>query len=263
MSAPPVRAGPKPAGILGLCEQAPLLATCGLTLAATGRELVRGLSWQVQAGQRWCVIGRNAAGKSTLLRALAGVSEVGVAQRGEVHWQGRPQRSWPAADAAALRAFMPQQVADRFPISVARLLELSVVQPQHELHAVLAGLDIDMLAARPVLELSGGERQRVALAQCVLQGAPLLLLDEPVAFQDPAHQTLVARWLSTSLPGDQALVMSAHDINWIARTATHVLALLPDGRCEQGASTAMLEAGLLERVYGCAWREVGGVWVAD
>ena len=243
--------------------QAPLLETCGLTLVAAGRELVRSLSWRVEPGQRWCVIGRNAAGKSTLLRALAGVSEIGVVQRGEVHWQGRPQRSWPAADAAALRAFMPQQVADRFPISVARLLELSVVQPRHELHAVLAGLDIDVLAARPVLELSGGERQRVALAQCALQGAPLLLLDEPVAFQDPAHQALVARWLSSSLPSDHALVISAHDVNWIARTATHVLALLPDGRCEQGASTAMLEAHLLERVYGCGWREVGGVWVAD
>ena len=178
-------------------DDMPLLATRALTLAAAGRELVRGLDWQVEAGQRWCVIGRNAAGKSTLLRALAGVGDVGVAQRGEVDWQGRPQRDWPATDAAALRAFMPQQVIDRFPISVARLLELSVVRPRHaqseSLHAVLAGLDIDALAARPVLELSGGERQRVALAQCALQGAPLLLLDEPVAFQDPAHQSRVAR----------------------------------------------------------------------
>ena len=240
-----------------------LLSTRALALAAAGRELVHGLDWQVEPGQRWCVIGRNAAGKSTLLRALAGVSEVGVTQRGELHWQGRPQSDWPAIDAAALRAFMPQQVVDRFPISVTRLLELGVVRTRHEVRTVLAGLDIEALAARPVLELSGGERQRVALAQCVLQGAPLLLLDEPVAFQDPAHQALVARWLSSALPPDQALVISAHDVNWIARTATHVLALLPDGACEQGAARALLDAGLLERVYGCAWRVVGGVWVAD
>ena len=240
-----------------------LLTTRALTLAAAGRELVHGLDWQVEPGQRWCVIGRNAAGKSTLLRALAGVSEVGVTQRGELHWQGRPQRDWPAIDAAALRAFMPQQVVDRFPISVARLLELSVVRTRHDARAVLAGLDIEALAARPVLELSGGERQRVALAQCTLQGAPLLLLDEPVAFQDPAHQAWVARWLSSALPPDQALVISAHDVNWIARTATHVLALLPNGACEQGAAPALLDAGLLERVYGCGWREVGGVWIAN
>lgn len=239
-----------------------LLATQALTLAAAGRELVRDLDWQIEPGQRWCVIGRNAAGKSSLLRALAGVGEVGVAQRGDVLWQGRAQRDWSAIDAAALRAFMPQQAVDRFPITVARLLELSVVRPRHDARSVLAALDLDALAQRPVLELSGGERQRVALVQCVLQGAPLLLLDEPVAFQDPAHQSLVARWLSTSLPSDQALVISAHDVNWIARTATHVLALLPNGTCEQGPAGKLLEVGLLERVYGCGWREVGGVWVA-
>lgn len=241
----------------------PLLTTRALALAAAGRELVRGLDWQVEPGQRWCVIGRNAAGKSTLLRALAGVGEVGVAQRGELLWQGRPQRDWSALDAAALRAFMPQQVIDRFPITVARLLELSVVRPRHDAHAVLCALDLEALADRPVLELSGGERQRVALAQGVLQGAPLLLLDEPVAFQDPAHQALVARWLASSLPPDQALVISAHDVNWIARTATHVLALLPDGVCEQGTVAELLRADLLARVYGCGWREAGGVWIAD
>jgi iron complex transport system ATP-binding protein len=254
MSAYSVRAEP---------VEAPLLATRALTLATAGRDLVRDLDWQVEPGQRWCVIGRNAAGKSTLLRALAGVSEVGVAQRGEVQWQGRAQRDWAAIDAAALRAFMPQQGVDRFPISVARLLELSVVRPLHDARATLAALDLAPLAHRPVLELSGGERQRVALAQAVLQGAPLLLLDEPVAFQDPAHQALVARWLSTTLRPEQALVISAHDVNWIARAATHVLALFPDGHCEQGTARQLLEAGLLERVYGCRWRDVGGVWVAE
>jgi iron complex transport system ATP-binding protein len=241
-----------------------LLSTQALTLAAAGRELVRDLDWRVEPGQRWCVIGRNAAGKSTLLRALAGVGEPGVAQRGEQRWQGRPQREWSALDAASLRAFMPQQVIDRFPITVARLLELSIVRARHETHAVLAALDIEALATRSVLELSGGERQRVALAQAVLQGAPLMLLDEPVAFQDPAHQAVVARALCAALPADHALVISAHDVNWIARTATHLLALLPDGRCEQGAVGAMLNAQLLERVYACGWLEVGGgVWVAQ
>jgi iron complex transport system ATP-binding protein len=64
-----------------------------------------------------------------------------------------------------------------------------------------------------------------------------------------------------------ALVMSAHDVNWIARAATHVLALLPDGRCEQGAVDQMLQAERLERVYGCAWRALdsgaGRFWIAQ
>lgn len=239
-----------------------LLETRALALSAAGRSLVAGLDWRVEPGQRWCVIGRNAAGKSTLLRALAAIGDPGVAQSGDVRWLGRCAAGWAAGDAASLRAFMPQQPADRFPLAVIRLLELCVVRPRHDPAALLNSLDVGALATRNVLELSGGERQRVALAQAVAQGAPLLLLDEPVAFQDPAHQGLLARWL-TALNGEHALVISAHDVNWIARTATHVLALLPDGRCEQGPVADMLQAMLLERVYGCRWRSVGGAWFAD
>lgn len=241
----------------------PLLATRSLTLHAAGRCLVQALDWQVRAGERWCVIGRNASGKSTLLRALAGL---GVPERqGEVLWLGRPQADWATADAAWARAYAPQQSIDRFPLSVQRLLELSTVRPAlPTAQAVLAALDAERLARRGVMQLSGGERQRVALAQCALQGAPLMLMDEPVSFQDPAHQAQVARWLTQLVaPGGQAaLVVTAHDVNWIARTATHVLALHGDGLWQAGPAAALLHAALLERVYGCGWREVGGYWVA-
>ena len=108
-------------------SSAPLLQTGALTLGAAGRDLVQGLSWQASMGQRWCVIGRNAVGKSTLLRALAGLP---VPRReGTVDWLGRDQAAWLPADAAAVRAFAPQQSSDRFPISVQRLLELAVCVP--------------------------------------------------------------------------------------------------------------------------------------
>jgi iron complex transport system ATP-binding protein len=243
----------------------PLIEARQLTLAAAGRTLVRTLDWQAAVGQCWCVIGRNAAGKSTLLRALAGLGEKRLQPGGEVCWLGRTAAHWPVADAACVRAFLPQHSSDRFPITVQRLLELNVVQARHDAGALLAALDATALAGRNVLELSGGERQRVALAQCAMQGAPLLLLDEPVAFQDPAHQLQVAQWIG-ALARDHALVISAHDVNWIARAATHVLALLPDGSCEQGEASEMLDAERLQRVYGCAWRAVDGdagrVWVA-
>ena len=240
-----------------------LLETRSLSLAAVGRVLVDGLDWQVRAGERWCVIGRNAAGKSTLLRALAGLA---VPQRGgELLWLGRPQQAWSATDAACVRAYVPQQAADRFPISVERLLELSTVRAGALVAAdVLAALDARQLRHRGVRELSGGERQRVALAQCALQGAPLLLMDEPVSFQDPAHQALVSRWLIglVDAGGERALVASAHDVNWICATATHVLALLGDGGWIAGPVAQVITAERLEQVYGCAWREAGGTWVA-
>lgn len=240
----------------------PLLETRSLSIAVGGRALLQALDWRVEAGQRWCIVGRNAAGKSTLLRALAGLAEPGIDVTGDVLWQDRSTARWSAGDAAALRAFMPQQAVDRFPMPVSRLLELGVVLQRAEPSQVLRALDLQAQASRSVLALSGGERQRVALAQCAVQGAPLLLLDEPVAFQDPAHQGQVARWLA-GIQAPSALVITAHDVNWIARTATHVLALLPDGGSERGEVTSMLRADLLEAVYGCRWRDLGGVWVAE
>ena len=240
-----------------------LLDVRSLGLAASGRAPVLALDWQVRAGERWCVIGRNAAGKSTLLRALASLT---VPQRsGELRWLGRRQDDWSAADAACVRAYVPQHAVDRFPISVERLLALSIVRAGGlGAEEVLAALDALPLRQRGVRELSGGERQRIALAQCALQGAPLLLMDEPVSFQDPAHQALVSRWLNALVGagGERALVASAHDVNWICATATHVLALLGDGGWVAGPTAEVVTAARLEQVYGCAWREAGGTWVA-
>ncbi|WP_088282537.1 ABC transporter ATP-binding protein [Ideonella sp. A 288] len=242
----------------------PLLETRGLGLHAAGRWLLQGLDWRVMPGERWCVIGRNAAGKSTLLRALAGLS---VPQtQGELRWMGRRQADWAPADAAWLRAYAPQQSVDRFPISVERLLALSTVRPSaRSVDEVLAALGAQDLVQRGVRQLSGGERQRIALAQCALQGAPLMLMDEPVSFQDPAHQAQVARWLAALVPpgGEAALVASAHDVNWIARAGTHGLALLGDGRWRAGPLAEILTVDTLRQVYGCDWREAGGVWVAE
>ena len=242
---------------------APLLETRALTLRAAGRVLVDGLAWRVHAGERWCVIGRNGAGKSLVLRALAGL---GVPERsGDVLWQGRPQADWPAGAAASLRALMPQQAQDRFALTVERVLALSEVRASPVRPSeLLAALDIAGLAGRRVDQLSGGERQRVALAQCAMQGAGLMLLDEPVSFQDPAHQQVVGRWLTqaaTPGSGERAWVASAHDPSWIARVATHVLALSGDGRWQAGPVDEILSAPVLERTYGCAWRSVEGAWL--
>jgi len=248
----------QPEAIATVGAEAPLISTHGLTLAAAGRTLLAGLDWQARAGERWCVIGRNATGKSTLLRALAGLP---VPQReGSVRWLGRAQQVWSAVDAAAVRAFAPQHTQDRFSIAVQRLLELAVCAPGGPApESVLQALDAAMLAQRDVLQLSGGERQRVALAQCAVQGAPLMLLDEPIAFQDPGHQMQVGRWLASLR--DRCLVFSAHDINWAAAVATHVLALHGDGRWEAGTAVQMLTAERLQAIYGCRWRRADGAWV--
>jgi iron complex transport system ATP-binding protein len=241
-------------------EVVPLVETQALKLWAGARRLVEGLDWRVNAGERWCLIGRNAAGKSSLLRALAGLPVPG--REGGVAWRGRPQDEWPADEAARFRAWTPQQPVDRFALPVRQLLELSRVQAEGS-ELQLEALDIADLADRPVTRLSGGERQRVAIAQAAVQGAPLLLMDEPIAFQDPSHQGLVARWCADWVarrPG-RALVVSSHDMHWVARAATHVLALHGDGRWRAGPVAELLEAGSLGEIYGCEWLAAGGSWL--
>jgi iron complex transport system ATP-binding protein len=202
-----------------------------------------------------------------------------VRREGLVIWQGRDQSDWSAAAAATLRGFMQQQAHDRFSLTVGRLLELSVCVPgRNDPRLVLDQLDAGHLRHRDVMCLSGGERQRVALAQCAMQGAPLMLLDEPVAFQDPAHQAQVGRWLKaitsappeeSSAPGDEgttgralgSIVVTAHDVNWMAGIATHVLALYGDGRWASDEAAALLTPGTLQAVYGCPWRRVGDAFI--
>jgi iron complex transport system ATP-binding protein len=252
------RAGPT----TRLAAPPPLLEARALTVLAAGRVLVDGLDWCVRAGERWCVIGRNGAGKSLVLRALAGLGVPG--RTGEVVWQGRRQQDWPVAAAAATRALMPQQAQDRFALTVERTLALSqVVVPADgpRVGELMSELDIATLAGRRADQLSGGERQRVALAQCAMQGAALMLLDEPVSFQDPAHQQLVGRWLAAAAGGGRAWIASAHDPSWIGRVATHVLALFGDGRWQAGRVDEILSAAVLERTYGCAWRSVEDAWI--
>jgi iron complex transport system ATP-binding protein len=234
-----------------------LLQVKDLELQAAGRTLVQGLSFTVQPGERWCVIGRNAAGKSTLLRALAGLG-TGLG----------------ASTQLAPIAYMPQSAQDRFALTVREFLALqpamalSAAQLQVRSVALGNALDIAPLLDRPITQLSGGERQRVGLAAVAAQDAPLWLLDEPVSFQDPAHQRMVAQWLraqshqAADTEAQVAMVMSAHDMTWVQSVATHLIAARATDRWATGPIDDILNAQLLRDTFACDWRQVGGVWMA-
>lgn len=234
------------------------LSVASLSLAAAGRTLLHALSFTVQAGERWCVIGRNAAGKSTLLRALAGLPV--PLQSGLITLQGDVAALCEPARAARLRAYLPQQTLDRFELTVSEWLALHApVSVANDLSGLLGALDLLPLRERPITRLSGGERQRVGLAGVASQGSPLWLLDEPVSFQDPAHQRQLAHWLRAQT--QQAMVISAHDIAWVQQAATHVIALMDQGQWRAGPVQDVLGEETLARTYGCEWRCVQGRWL--
>ena len=223
-----------------------------LRLVAGRRTLVDALDLHVEAGSRWAVLGPNGAGKSTLLATLAGARRP---DGGAVSLAGRPLAQWDAPALAAQRALLADGWLDPFAASVLD----TVLTARYRLGGAdahgsrvaadwLAHFDCADLAARDVRSLSRGERQRVAIATALTQEAPVLLLDEPIAHQDPRHQALVIDRLAR-LEG-HTLIASLHDLNAAARLATHALLLTGRGDWIAGPAGAVLTAKRLSTLFG-------------
>ena len=223
----------------------------GVRLQAGARVLVNALDLRVDVGSRWVVLGPNGAGKSTLLATLAGARR---ADGGVVLLGGRPVEHWDVQALAAQRALLPDGWLDPFTASV---LE-TVLTARYRLGEAdehgsriaakwLARFDCAELPQRDVRSLSRGERQRVAIATALSQEAPLLLLDEPIAHQDPRHQALVVDELAR-LDG-HTIIGSLHDLNAAVRMATHALLLTGRGDWIAGTADEVLTAERLSALF--------------
>lgn len=228
-----------------------------------GRVLCRDLAFDVRAGDCWVVLGPNGAGKSTLIATLAGLLPPAA---GHVVLQGQELAAWPVAELARWRAWCPQFWIDPFPSSVEDTVraarrpqsrwsgwgdEADAAQPG-EIERVLRELDLLHLREADVRTLSGGERQRVAVAACLLQGAPWLLLDEPASHLDLAHQQLLVDVLRERAAGGSAVFASLHDIDLAARLATHAALLDGRGGAVVGSREDVMTPAHLSAAFGVA-----------
>jgi iron complex transport system ATP-binding protein len=200
-----------------------------------GRTVLAGVSFEVQSGERWAVLGRNGTGKSTLVKAIAALL---APRSGSVNVCGTPVRAYSARDRATRIAYVPQKPEATIPYTVYDFVMLGRFpsmglfgMPTESDHAVvrqsLDFCDVASLADRMMGTLSGGEMQRVLLAGALAQQTPILLLDEPTTHLDPAHERLFFRALHSARQNrDITIVMVTHDINTALTSCTHVLALL-------------------------------------
>lgn len=236
-----------------------MLATIDLDLHMGGRALVTGLQWQVTPGECWSVIGPNGAGKSTLLRTITGLREP---ERGRVTLLGRDLNAWRIEELAHQRALLPQGRNDAFAYSVMETV-LTARHPYQHAHYweseddvriasnALKALEVGHLAQRDVRTLSGGERQRVAIACVLAQDTPLLLLDEPAAALDLAHQVSVMRLFSDlSRRAGKTVILVSHDLNLAHAVSTHALLLMGDGSWEAGPVEQVMQPALLGHCLG-------------
>jgi ABC-type cobalamin/Fe3+-siderophores transport system ATPase subunit len=236
-----------------------MLEAHDLTVKYDGREVLSNISLSIDDGEIVALLGPNGAGKTTLLRALNGtVSIFG----GGIELGGRDLRDLSRREVAANISVVAQENETRFPVPVLDfVLSGRFVhggsfgwETPKDISAALSALsdcDLSGFEQRMMNHLSGGERQRVVLARALATGASILLLDEPTANLDLAHQAMMFRLVRQRCraAGASAIVIT-HDLNLASEFADAVM-MLKDGQvAAKGKPVKVLTNENIHDVFG-------------
>ncbi len=231
-----------------------------VTLRYDERTISTGLSVAIPDGSFTVIVGPNACGKSTLLRAL---SRLLAPAAGRVVLDGKEISALPAREVARRLGLLPQSSSAPDGISVADLVGRGRYPHQSFLRqwsradedavrAAMAAMGIDDLADRLVDELSGGQRQRVWIAMVLAQETPILLLDEPTTFLDIAHQIELLDLLADLNRQGRTVVAVLHELNHACRYATHLVAMREGAILAEGAAADIVTEAMVREVFGLA-----------
>ena len=251
-----------------------LLATHALHTTIGVTTVCSSLSLTINNGERWCVLGRNGTGKTTLLHTLAGLRRPAS---GDITLNGRPLQQLSRKSVARHIGLLFQDHADAFPASVLETVLtgrhpwLGALQWEGSQDLVIARNALQAVALcgmeeRMVNTLSGGERRRAGIACLLAQDPQLLLLDEPTNHLDIHHQVRMLELLQQHVAqDDRALLLVMHDLNLAVRYCNRFLLLFGDGETVQGTAETVLTQANLERLYQHPLQEVAGprgtVWL--
>jgi iron complex transport system ATP-binding protein len=221
---------------------------------------IRDLSFAVEPGEIFGVIGPNASGKTTLIRLLSRVVEPAA---GEILLRGRSLHALSRTAVATEIAVVPQDVPQGFPHTVEELVLMgrfphapgrlfeTAEDFAHARQALEATGVLDLRRER-LDRLSGGERQRVMLARALAQRPRLLVLDEPTAHLDLRYQAEcvgLLRRLNREI--GLGIVLVSHDLNMVAEVCDRLLLLDRGAAVRAGPVDVVMDERALEAVYGC------------
>jgi iron complex transport system ATP-binding protein len=234
------------------------------------RRLLDCVSVQFLPGALTVILGENGAGKSTLLKVVSG--EV-LPERGSVLLCDKPLAAWSCIESAKRRAVLPQDARVGFMFSAFEVALLGRSphcngypgkRDRDIAHAAMARMDVAHLANRLFPTLSGGERARVSLARVLAQlwektgdAARCLLLDEPVAALDIAHQHLALQVARQFVKEEGATVVAVlHDLNLAAQYADHVVLMKTGAVHAVGSVEDTLTASILSACFSTPIRQM-------
>ncbi len=212
------------------------------------------ISLSVEAGSIVGLLGPNGTGKSTLLGIMSGDLQP---DSGRVRLDGRELTTYDRRELALKRSVMPQ--AHEFPFSylVADIVAMGRASHPNDgcsdeeiIYDAMCATGVDHLADRDVTTLSGGEKARVTLARVLAQDAELVLLDEPTAALDIAHQQQTMGICSYLAEEGKGVVAVMHDIQ-LSAASCDLIALMSEGKIvAYGSPSDVLTSERLSQVYG-------------
>ena len=224
------------------------------------RTVLKNLSFPISMGDFFIIIGPNGSGKTTLMKTISGIEKL---QKGQLVILDRPLQNYTRKALAKIIAFVPQMIPVDFPFTVSEVVlmgrspHLGVLGLEQKKDLEIANqamtfTGVEHLSKRRLDQLSGGELQRVFITRAICQESKIILLDEPTASLDLAHQVRVMD-LMEKLKEEKkiAVVMVSHDVN-LAAMYGDCLLLLKEGQIvSMGKPGAVLTYKTLEKAYDC------------
>jgi iron complex transport system ATP-binding protein len=238
----------------------PAISTKNLSYSYGGRKVLSRLSFRVEKGGLFIIIGPNGSGKTTLMKLIAGLLKP---QKGQIEILGLPNGRYTPKALARAVAFVPQRLPVDLPFTVNEAVLLGRapyqgvlgIEREKDLEITKQALQftgIDHLSDSNLSQLSGGEQQRVFIARAICQEPEIMLLDEPTASLDLAHQVKVMDLMEKlKIEKGITVIMVSHDVNLASMYGDQVL-LLKDGKVVCiGMPCDVLSFRKLEETYGC------------
>lgn len=224
----------------------------------TGRQILHDVDVQIPEGELTVIVGPNACGKSTLLKAL---SRMLPPAAGSVWLDDREITDYAPKEVARRLGLLPQNPSAPEGIIVSDLVARGRYPHQNLLRqwtstdeqAVIEAMtaaNVTDLADRTIDQLSGGQRQRVWIAMALAQQTPLLLLDEPTTYLDIAHQVEVLNLARRLHRGGRTVVAVLHELNLAFRYATHLIVMKEGEIVTTGSTGDVVSSELIEEVFG-------------